>query len=119
MRPWQKYTSNNQYNLIIMDTNNKKKKSHPAEDIKFPLPVYESADDIYRREKELSFDEFGNPDELAAGNGVGIPGSDLDIPGAESDDFNEAIGEEDEENNYYSLGGENHEDLEEDNPDIV
>lgn len=41
-------------------------------------------------------------------------GDDLDIPGSELDDDNEAIGEEDEENNYYSLGGDNHEDLEED-----
>lgn len=40
--------------------------------------------------------------------------ADLDIPGAEEDDANEAIGEEDEENNYYSLGGDAHEDLEED-----
>eukprot|EP01030_Chromulinospumella_sphaerica_P012183 gene12183-11973_t len=35
-----------------------------------------------------------------------VSGSDLDVPGAESDDDNEAIGEEDEENNYYSLGGD-------------
>jgi hypothetical protein len=41
-------------------------------------------------------------------------GEDLDVPGAELDDANEEIGEEDEENNYYSLGGDNHEDLEED-----
>ena len=40
---------------------------------------------------------------------------DLDIPGSDLDDSNEEIGEEDEENNYYSLGGERHEDLEEDN----
>lgn len=39
---------------------------------------------------------------------------DLDIPGAEEDDANEKIGEEDEENNYYSLGGDAHDDLEED-----
>ena len=38
----------------------------------------------------------------------------LDIPGTELDDADEAIGEEDEENNYYSLGGDNHENLEED-----
>ena len=31
---------------------------------------------------------------------------DLDIPGTELDDDNEAIGEEDEENNYYSLGAD-------------
>ena len=40
--------------------------------------------------------------------------NDLDVPGAEVDDLNEAIGEEDEENNYYSLGGDAHENLEED-----
>jgi hypothetical protein len=39
----------------------------------------------------------------------------LDIPGADLDDANEEIGEEDEENNYYSLGGDDHNDLEEDN----
>jgi hypothetical protein len=39
---------------------------------------------------------------------------DLDIPGTELDDDGESIGEEDEENNYYSLGGDRHESLEED-----
>jgi len=43
-----------------------------------------------------------------------VDGEDLDIPGAELDNPNEEIGEEDEENNYYSLGGERHENLEED-----
>jgi hypothetical protein len=38
----------------------------------------------------------------------------LDIPGSELDDEQEGIGSEDEENNYYSLGGDNHNDLEED-----
>ena len=42
--------------------------------------------------------------------------SELDIPGAELDDEAEDIGEEDEENNYYSLGGDDKENLEE-NPD--
>lgn len=44
-----------------------------------------------------------------------ISGSDLDIPGSELDDAMEDIGSEDEENNGYSLGGDNHNDLEEDN----
>ncbi len=39
---------------------------------------------------------------------------DLDVPGSELDDQDEETGDEDEENNYYSLGGDNHEDLEED-----
>ncbi len=34
-------------------------------------------------------------------------GGDLDVPGSEMDDENEDIGEEDEENNYYSLSGDN------------
>ena len=37
-------------------------------------------------------------------------GEDLDIPGAELDDTMENIGEEDEENNYYSLGGDTRDD---------
>ena len=52
--------------------------------------------------------DFGRREELAA------TGDDLDVPGAEDDDANEEIGEEDEENNYYSLGGDAHENLEED-----
>ena len=35
-------------------------------------------------------------------------GSDLDVPGSELDDKNENIGSEDEENNLYSLGGDDH-----------
>jgi hypothetical protein len=42
-----------------------------------------------------------------------MSGGDLDIPGAELDDKQEEIGSEDEENNYYSIGGDNHNDLEE------
>lgn len=40
-------------------------------------------------------------------------GSDLDVPGSELDDEQENVGSEDEENNGYSLGGDNHNDLEE------
>ncbi|MFY0253047.1 hypothetical protein ACDQ55_03745 [Chitinophaga sp. 30R24] len=46
-------------------------------------------------------------------------GDDLDIPGAELDDSDEAIGKEDEENNIYSLGGDRHEDLEDDNGEFL
>ncbi|MBA2407622.1 MAG: hypothetical protein H0V65_06475 [Chitinophagales bacterium] len=42
-----------------------------------------------------------------------ITAGDLDVPGAELDDDNEEIGEEDEENNPYSIGGDRHENLEE------
>ncbi len=37
-----------------------------------------------------------------------VTGTGLDVPGAEADDADEEIGEEDEENNEYSLGGDNH-----------
>jgi hypothetical protein len=40
-------------------------------------------------------------------------GADLDVPGELT--TNKKMGSEDEENNYYSLGGDNHNDLEEDN----
>jgi hypothetical protein len=35
-------------------------------------------------------------------------GDDLDVPGADLDDAQEKLGSEDEENNLYSLGGDNH-----------
>lgn len=41
---------------------------------------------------------------------VDMAGEDLDVPGSELDDQNEAIGSEDEENNSYSLGGDGKED---------
>ncbi len=40
-------------------------------------------------------------------------GSDFDIPGSEFDDQAELIGSEDEENNFYSIGGDNHTNLDE------
>ena len=40
-------------------------------------------------------------------------GTSLDVPGSEDDDADEDVGSEDEENNYYSLGGDNHEAQEE------
>ena len=41
---------------------------------------------------------------------VDFAGEDLDVPGAELDDEREVTGNEDEENNPYSLGGDRHED---------
>lgn len=63
---------------------------------------------------ELNMD--GGDDELLKDREypVNFSGDDLDVPGAELDDDAEAAGSEDEENNSYSIGGDNHEDLEED-----
>lgn len=44
---------------------------------------------------------------------VDFSGKDLDIPGSELDDDTEELGSEDEENNLYSLGGDNHDNPEE------
>ncbi len=56
-------------------------------------------------EMEIENPEAVEEDEL---------GSDLDVPGSELDDQQESVGSEDEENNFYSIGGDNHNDLEED-----
>ncbi|MDP4148194.1 MAG: hypothetical protein Q8927_11345 [Bacteroidota bacterium] len=65
-------------------------------------PEYGPEEDIYARDKkeELADETTETPEGL-------------DVPGSELDDPDEEIGEEDEENNYYSLGGEDHQDLEE------
>jgi hypothetical protein len=91
-------------------------------------PLYPKKDDIYSRSKE---EKQVDPDNLARmknkdsqfeldpeeeleidGN---IPEDELDVPGSDLDDDQEDIGNEDEENNYYSIGGDNHENLDEDN----
>lgn len=60
-----------------------------------------------------SVDDDGDPLNEESSLNRNMTADDLDIPGAGGDDANERIGEEDEENNYYSLGGDNHESQEE------
>jgi hypothetical protein len=88
-------------------------------------PLYPANEDIYNKYKE---EKNINPEDLSTvmqpNENVGTDneknfaedasGSDLDVPGSELDDEQEDTGGEDEENNYYSLGGDNHNDLEED-----
>ena len=62
-------------------------------------------DQALRRASLDETDDEGDPlNERVSANAVS--GSDLDVPGADEDDQNEDIGEEDEENNPYSLGGD-------------
>src|SRR5688572_7911358 len=62
-----------------------------------------SPDDIKLRQSRVdNVDEDGEP----LNEEVNASGSDLDVPGSEDDDANEEIGEEDEENNSYSLHDE-------------
>ena len=89
-------------------------------------PLYPPSEDIYNRFKEEQDIDPENPGRLK--EDVPPPDedlpeelildhdilhTDLDVPGAELDDELEDIGAEDEENNYYSIGGDNHHDLEE------
>ena len=80
--------------------------------------TYPPSEDIYVQEKE---EQDINPEDISKKK---VPnkkdldevelGEDLDVPGSELDDEQESIGSEDEENNYYSLGEDYLNDLEED-----
>lgn len=89
------------------------------------LQRYPPSEDIYvqfKEEKDLNPEDISKkkiPNEKESGwnekdFGDLKTGADLDVPGAELDDQQENVGSEDEENNYYSIGGDNHNDLEED-----
>lgn len=105
------------------------KKSELSEDEKFPgYPAYPASEDITSRgeQEDLDVEQVTRSsrinNELAresSGNLDEFEEEGLDVPGSDLDDENELIGEEDEENNYYSLGGDRHEDLEETNDDDV
>jgi len=98
-----------------------------GKDDKQGYPAYPASEDIYKnfqeeadinpedisKTKVLNSTNYSRRKELDNENSE----NDLDIPGSELDDQQENIGSEDEENNYYSLGGDDHEDLEEDQGD--
>jgi hypothetical protein len=100
-----------------MKKTSKNDKDDSLEEKKFPLPIYSEDEDIYKKEKEVGYEEDEQESLHKIKGKVKKEGDDLDVPGSDLDDADEAIGEEDEENNYYSLGGDDHQDLEEDNED--
>jgi hypothetical protein len=73
-------------------------------------------DDIRLRRAEL--DETDNDGDALNESSVvdEVAGGDLDVSGADSDDPMESIGEEDEENNYYSLGSDSNDNITEGTP---
>jgi hypothetical protein len=90
-------------------------------------PLYLHSEDIYskyKKGKEINSEDVSINKESNEKRSWGtnnekdfdddLSGSDLDIPGSELDDELESTGSEDEENNYYSLGGDNHNNLDED-----
>lgn len=76
-------------------------------------PEYSASEDIYNREEEIPFTDKELPKKQDGKKPYSLDEG-LDVPGASLDDPDELIGEEDEENNYYSLGGDDHNDLDED-----
>lgn len=109
--------------MINSDKNN----SEENKNEKFPdYPTYPSSEDIYnvdKEETEIDPEDISQEKQYDKNSGKfneknfneDKSGDDLDIPGSELDDEMEEIGSEDEENNGYSIGGDNHNDLEEDN----
>ena len=91
----------------------------------FPAyPVYPPEEDIYSIDKkeELNPEDpskmkspHEKPGKLNEKNfEEDVTGGDLDVPGSESDDEQVRTGNEDEENEYFSLGGDDHDELDED-----
>jgi hypothetical protein len=103
-----------------------KNKSKDISDKDFPdYPIYPPSEDIYnqnKQESEIDPEDTSKVKPSISNEGKSNikdfnedkSGDDLDIPGSELDGDVENIGSEDEENNGYSIGGDNHNDLEED-----
>ena len=104
---------------------NRGKAKDEAEKKGFPgYPHYPASEDIYNQEKEVDLDptDLSKTKKTPVNPGKNniktfkedMTGEDLDVPGSKDDEAKANSGKEDEENNYYSLGGDNHNDLEED-----
>jgi hypothetical protein len=91
----------------------KKEDKAPEKEVLPGYPEYSPDEDIYSTEEKESLDDDILPGEVP-GKKVPPLDEDLDVPGSELDDADEIIGNEDEENNFYSLGGDDHNDLDED-----
>ncbi|NLC49965.1 MAG: hypothetical protein GX762_06315 [Bacteroidales bacterium] len=99
-----------------------KNKSNPLESVdkkdkdenKEGYPLYPESEDIYAKSKqktEINPADITETKDPNTTNAVrekrldekhALTGKDLDVPGSELDDDQEVIGNEDEENNYYS-----------------
>lgn len=108
-----------------MITSNKLPEKSPSDKFFPSYSSYPASDDIYQKEdrtdvnpeniSELknNFSNFGKWNDKDFKED--LSGYDLDVPGSELDDVQEEIGSEDEENNYYSIGGDAHHNLDENN----
>lgn len=104
------------------------KKKRGREDDLPGYPLYPESEDIYETFEE---EEDLNPEDISKTKSSNSDNTlrrkelnnifdedDLDVPGSELDDEQEEIGSEDEENNYYSLGGDDHDNLDEDSGNL-
>ncbi len=66
-------------------------------------PSYPASEDIYRTDNEEKDVDPEDITQKKTSNKSSID-KNLDVPGSELDDDQEDTGNEDEENNYYSLG---------------
>ena len=95
-------------------------------------PLYPDTEDIYNKfkeEKNIDPEDISKVKKSDKSDKVrtntekesndDTTGSNLDIPGSELDDEQENVGNEDEENNYYSIGGDDHNNLDEDKDDLL
>lgn len=71
---------------------------------------YPPNEDIYYQQEKISTDSDEAPEYL--NDTPEEMDQNLDVPGSELDNEQQQIGSEDEENNYWSLGSDNHDDLE-------
>ncbi|MDQ3050279.1 MAG: hypothetical protein M3Q95_05285 [Bacteroidota bacterium] len=94
-----------------MKTKPNQKDSEKKEDLP-GYPMYPESEDLFENQDLELLDEAAISGQKLSNSDLTL-GKDLDVPGSDLDDAGEIIGKEDEENNYYSLGGDNHNDLEE------
>ena len=95
-----------------MITNNSFTPPDDGDETPADLPINPVSDDAYHKYiRDWYLDPENNSPNVVDNNEKAfqedVSGDDLDIPGGELDDAQEAVGSEDEENNYYSLGDEN------------
>jgi len=108
-------------NLSVRQENRKENKSLEG------YPLYSTGEDFYSKyeeDKDIDPENISIEDESSENKEISTDtiiesnneedGESLDVPGAELDDAQEKVGSEDEENNYYSIGGDGHDNLEED-----
>lgn len=109
-----------------MKTENKERNSSNSQEYFKDKFDYDPKEDIYNKGKKVA--PIDNENDLVVDKHIPTPnssnefyqetpphnaksnfeGETIDVPGSELDDRQESIGSEDEENNYYSLGGDNH-----------